>query len=183
MCVLTHVCVCVGVCVYIVCVCVCERERDTERQSGLWHIPSVLSGEKVLVREGVAERRGVQLREEGAVGLPAETRGAVWGRWGAEWRGGRRGEDAEHSGSANTICSPGSRLWQAHEAVTWCRGGARLGVGVTLGPPEDPDLIMGLGSGLLGAVPVSHLEMLTWPWEDPGHGVLHPAHFLSDYFV
>ena len=62
-------------------------------------------------------------------------------------------------------------------------GGARLGVGVTLGPPEDPDLIMGMGSGLLRAVSVFHLEMLTWPWEGPGHGVIHPAPFLSDYFV
>ena len=153
---------------YIVCMCVCAHMRMcvcvcvTERQSGLWHISSVLSDEKVLVGEGVAERRGVQLREEGAVGLPAKTRESVCGgRWGAEWRGGGRSEDAEHSGSANKICSPGSCLWQAHEAVTWCWGGARLEVGVTLGTPEDPDLIMGMGSGLLGAVLVSHLEMLT----------------------
>ena len=34
---------------------------------------------------------------------------------------------------------------------------------MTLGPLEDPDLIMGMGSGLLGAVPVSHLETLTGP--------------------
>ena len=119
-CVHTHECVCV-----------------TERQSGLWHIPSVLSDEKVLVGEGVAERWGVQLREEGAVGLPAETRGAVWGRWGAEWREGRRGEDAEHSGSANTICSPGSHLWQAHEAVTWC-GGGKTGGGGDSGASRGP---------------------------------------------
>lgn len=74
-------------------------------------------------------------------------------------------------------------LWQAHAAVTWWGWGTRLGVGVTLGPLEGPDLIMGLGSGLLGAVLVSHLETFTWPREGPGCGVLHPAPFLSDYFV
>ena len=110
-------------CILCVCVCVCVCVCDTERQSGLWHISSVLSDEKVLVGEGAAERWGMQLRDEGTMHLPAETREAVWGRWGAEWRDGGRGEDAEHIGSANTICSPGGRLWQAHEAVTWCVGG------------------------------------------------------------
>ena len=67
----------------------------------------------MLVGEGEAERRGVHLREEGAVGLPEETREAVRRKVGAGWRGGGRGEGAEHSGSANKACSPGSRLWQA----------------------------------------------------------------------
>ena len=75
---------------YIVCMCVCAHMRIcvcvcvcvTERQSGLWHISSVLSDEKVLVGEGAAERRGVQLREEGAVGLPAKTREVCVGEGG-----------------------------------------------------------------------------------------------------
>ena len=85
------------------CVCVCV----TERQSGLWHISSVLSDEKVLVGEGVAERRGVQLREEGAVGLPAKTRESVCGgRWGAEPIAETHQVDGNHLTNLHRLAGP-----------------------------------------------------------------------------
>lgn len=60
---------------YIVCMCVCVCE--TKRQSGRWHVSLVLSDE-VLVEKGSKEV-GMQLGEEGAVGLPRSP-GKLWHR-------------------------------------------------------------------------------------------------------
>lgn len=76
----------------------------------------------MLVGEGEAERRGVQLREEGAVGLPAETQEAVGGKVGAEWGGGGRGVATEHSGSANKTSVQAAVSGKPHVAGTWWRG-------------------------------------------------------------
>lgn len=70
-----------------------------------------------------------------------------------------------------------SGLWQAHAAVTWSRAGSKTRGRDLWGLQEDPDLIMGMESVLLGVVPMSCSETVTWPQEGPGMGffILSPS--------
>lgn len=114
----------------------------------------------------------VQRREDGVLGV------------GAEWRvGGGRVPSAVGvltRSAVQTAVSGRQRV-----AVTWGGGRTSLGVGVIVGPPEDPDLINRMESGLLGTcVLLGNAHSAPGgSWGDFGCRVLHPALFLSEHFV